>query len=178
MHAFYCGEMFDAYEYFGAHVESKEGAVSTVFRVYAPKARKAEVVGSFNGWKEGAACMEQEGQSGIFIWRFPASLDGAMYKYRILTGDGDWVEKTDPYAASMELRPASASVVREWRYTFRDKRWMEDREKNYEKPMNIYEVHLGSWRRPAPESGKGMVRLPGNCVRAGGICKRKRLYPH
>ncbi len=153
IHAFYCGEMFDAYEYFGAHVEHKENGVCTVFRVYAPNARRVEVIGSFNGWKPGAAPMEQDGQSGIFIWQFPASLDGAVYKYRILTGGGEWIEKTDPFASAMELRPASAAVVKELSYEFRDGDWMKCREKNYERPMNIYEVHLGSWKKPESPDG-------------------------
>lgn len=138
---FYIGKTFDAYEYFGAHVE-KDGVV---FRTYAPGARAVWLIGEFNGWQEDT--MIQEGKSGIYMAFCHEARPGMMYKYKVLSQDGTITDHCDPYGFGMELRPNSASVIRDLsQYTFKDSGWMKKQDKNYNRPLNIYELHLGSWK--------------------------------
>lgn len=139
---FYMGEVFDAYEYFGAHLEN--GGV--VFRTYAPNAHGITIVGEFNGWKEQP--MEQIHQSGVWTGFSPDAKPGQMYKYCIY-GQNGRVEHCDPYGFGMELRPGACSIIRDLsEYQFTDEAWMKKRTKCYDKPLNIYEFHLGSWIMP------------------------------
>lgn len=138
---FYDGQAFDAYRYFGAHKEN--GTI--VFRTYAPSAARVTVFGEFNNWTEEE--MYQQGKSGVFELRSIKAQTGMMYKYVIYTKQGRRVEHCDPYGFGMELRPNSASYIVDLsEYQFHDEKWMASRDKNYEKPLNIYEVHLGSWK--------------------------------
>lgn len=146
LHDFYCGTMFRAYEYFGAHPGCEGGQAGVWFRVYAPAAEAIEVVGEFNDWQGDP--MKQEGTGGVFTCFLTKPEPLMLYKYRIRTRDGRLLYKSDPYGFGMELRPASASVIVDLSgYVFTDQAWMKQREKNYEKPMNIYELHAGSWRK-------------------------------
>ena len=138
---FYEGQSFDAYEYFGAHKE-KDGVM---FRTYAPGAAKVTVFGEFNHWTEEE--MQQDGQSGVYELKSAKAEVGMMYKYCIYAKGGWRVEHCDPYGFGMELRPNSASYIVDLsEYRFHDEKWMKNRDKNYNRPLNIYEVHLGSWR--------------------------------
>lgn len=140
LHDFYGGKAFDAYEFFGAHIQ--DGGV--LFRVYAPNAECIAVIGEFNHWTD--EIMEKEGQSGVYTFFSKEAKKGQMYKYRIFQRDGKVIERADPYGFGMELRPNSASIIVDLNeYIFTDEKWVEARDKNYNKPMNIYEVHLGSW---------------------------------
>lgn len=147
MHEFYMGNVFDAYNYFGAHKEN--GCM--VFRTFAPQAKGVALVGEFNGWQEQP--MEQKGQV-YELWVNNAEFD-QMYKYVIYGADGQRREHCDPYGFGMELRPGFASYTRNLdAYCFNDDEWMRNRTKNYDKPMNIYELHLGSWvKNPDNENG-------------------------
>ncbi len=137
---FYMGEAFDAYEYFGAHIEN--GGV--VFRTYAPNARKISVVGAFNGWKEEP--LEQLHQSGVWVGFSKDAKPGQMYKY-VIYGQNGRQEHCDPYGFGMELRPGACSIIRDLsEYKFTDEKWMKKRTRCYDKPLNIYELHLGSWK--------------------------------
>ena len=134
------GEAFDAYEYFGAHLE--DGGV--VFRTYAPNAGRIAIVGQFNNWQEQP--MEQLHQSGVWVGFSKDAKPGQMYKY-VLYGQNGRVEHCDPYGFGMELRPGACSVIRDLsEYTFNDEKWMKKRTRAYDKPLNIYELHLGSWK--------------------------------
>ncbi len=137
---FYIGKSFDAYEFFGAHkVDDK-----ILFRVYAPNAAKVSLVGEFNDWQEEA--MEQQHQSGIYSITSEKARVGMMYKYCIHTRDGQVVYHCDPYGFAMELRPNTASYIVDLdEYKFDDDEWMNSRDKCYNKPLNIYEIHMGSW---------------------------------
>lgn len=145
---FFDGKVFDAHRYMGAH-PTKDG---TDFRVYAPRAIKVSLIGEFSGWQE--IGMEKE-YGGFFHCFVPGALTGMMYKYKIYA-DASVTEHCDPYGFSMELRPRNASIIAAAdSYTFHDKQWMEnrDREKCYNRPLNIYEVHAGSWKRnPASDA--------------------------
>ena len=134
------GESFDAYEYFGAHLE--DGGV--VFRTYAPNAQKIAIVGHFNNWQEQP--MEQLHHSGVWVGFSKDAKIGQMYKY-VIYGQNGRVEHCDPYGFGMELRPGACSVIRDLaEYTFTDKNWMKKRTRCFDKPLNIYELHLGSWK--------------------------------
>ncbi|MGN0153472.1 MAG: 1,4-alpha-glucan branching protein GlgB [Lachnospiraceae bacterium] len=138
---FYNGNEWKAYEYFGAHIV--EGGVR--FRVYAPKAKKVTVIGEFNFWHDTELVCE--GRGGIYSILIPEAKEGQMYKYRIYHHDGSVTDKADPYGFGMELRPCSASIIRDRNgFAFTDKEWMEHTDKGYNRPMHIYEMHFGSWR--------------------------------
>lgn len=137
---FYIGKSFDAYEFFGAHKIGNK----ILFRVYAPNAAKVSLVGEFNDWQEEA--MEQQHQSGIYSITSEKARVGMMYKYCIHTRDGQVVYHCDPYGFAMELRPNTASYIVDLdEYKFNDDEWMNNRDKCYNKPLNIYEIHMGSW---------------------------------
>lgn len=138
---FYSGNEWEAYRYFGAHME--EGGV--FFRVYAPSAQRVMLIGEFSGWQE--LPMSCQGRGGIFTLFVPGAREGQMYKYRIFHYNGRVVDKADPYGYGMELRPASASIIRNlYGFSFSDEEWMSHREKGYNRPVHIYEMHFGSWR--------------------------------
>ncbi len=146
---FYDGKSFDTYEFFGAHRENGK----IVFRTYAPAAASVKVIGSFNGWN--GAEMAEEGRSGVFTYVSDDARTGDLYKFRITSRDGRTVDHCDPYGFGMELRPASASVVTDLSgFEWHDREWMEKRTRNFNSPMSIYEVHLGSWHtNPEDENG-------------------------
>lgn len=144
---FFDGQAFDAYTYFGAHEE--EGKI--VFRTYAPNAKKVTVFGEFNHWTE--EDMIPLGQSGVYEFKSETAQFGMMYKYVIYAQGGWKTEHCDPYGFGMELRPNSASYIVDLsEYQFHDEKWMKSRDKNYNKPLNIYEVHLGSWKKKGSEA--------------------------
>lgn len=148
MHDFYCGTMFDAYEFFGAHTYSKNDINGTIFRVYAPNAKEVQVIGDFNDWDGSKGKMEQIGESGIFTYFTEDAELGMYYKYLVFDQYNNCTEKTDPYAFFMELRPKNASrIVDLNNYKFNDEQWMSNRSKNFDKPLNIYELHFGSWKQ-------------------------------
>lgn len=148
---FYEGRAFDAYTYFGAHVE--EGGV--MFRTYAPNAHSIEVIGEFNEWN--GQYMNKEGTGGVFSLFVSNAKVGQMYKYRIRGAGGETVEKCDPYGFAMELRPNCASYITDLKsFRFTDEKWLASRGDTYNKAVNIYEIHFGSWKmKLTKEEGDG-----------------------
>lgn len=146
MHEFYMGNVFDAYDFFGAHPDD----TGTVFRTFAPSASGVCIIGEWTDWKEEP--MQKNGQ--VYVYHSPAARKGMMYKYVIYSQSGR-MEHCDPYGFAMELRPAFSSIITDLMdYKFTDIKWMQKRNKNYDSPMNIYEVHLGSWvENPDDENG-------------------------
>lgn len=146
MHEFYMGNVFDAYEFFGAH-PNPDG---TVFRTFAPSAERITIIGEWNDWQE--ENMIKDGH----VWSYfsAKAKKGQMYKHVIYSSLGR-VEHCDPYGFAMELRPNFASIITDLdEYKFTDSEWLEKRSKNYNEPLNIYEVHLGSWHTdPDNENG-------------------------
>ena len=139
---FYDGKAFDVYKYLGAHPE-KDGGVT--FRTFALNADKVAVLGEFNGWTD--TFMSDRERKGFFEITIPEAKVGQMYKYAVYSKLGR-IEHCDPYGFGMELRPNFASIVRNLdEYYFSDEKWMKERTLNYDKPLNIYELHLGSWKR-------------------------------
>ncbi|MBQ4045186.1 MAG: 1,4-alpha-glucan branching protein GlgB, partial [Lachnospiraceae bacterium] len=141
---YFMGTAFDAYTYFGAH----PGPLGVMFRVYAPHASRVAVIGDFNNWEDHYLGKDEW---GIFSDIVPYAVPGQKYKYRIYQSDGSVVDKTDPYAFGMELRPNSASyIVDMFSFKFEDEEWMKNRTRNHDSAMNIYEIHMGSWKKPGP----------------------------
>ncbi len=147
------GKHYQIYEKLGAHPMTIDGVKGTYFAVWAPNARSVSVVGSFNMWDGRMHPMRLLEISGIYELFIPRVESGAIYKYHILTRDGELLLKSDPYANSSELRPNNASVVFDIsKYKWGDSKWIKKRQaenKNsfQRQPMTIYEVHLGSWRK-------------------------------
>ena len=147
MYGFYTGEVFDAYKYLGAHLEDD----GVVFRTYAPHALKVELIGEFNQW-DGSE-MKRIEDDKFFECTVPNAKPGMLYKYRIYSKDGEYVDHCDPYGFCMELRPNTASIIRDLReYEFTDEEWIKNRSDCKDKPLNIYEVHLGSWKKKSDDT--------------------------
>lgn len=150
---FYKGDVYDAYEYFGAHLEkdSTRNVNGTRFKVFAPNAKNVELIGEFSNW-EGLQ-MEKGPEWGMYSLFVKDAKEGMMYKYRVYGNDGSIVDKTDPYGFFTELRPNTASIIVDIdKFKFNDKNWMENRDKDYKKPVNIYEMHFGSWKHKVPDN--------------------------
>ncbi|MDO4270303.1 MAG: 1,4-alpha-glucan branching protein GlgB [Eubacteriales bacterium] len=143
---FFDGRVFDAYRWFGAHMEDQ----SVVFRTFAPNAAKITVTGAFNDWQEDE--MTQDGRSGFWSFEAPKAAPGQFYKYRVYAGDGTVQDHCDPYGFAMELRPGCCSIVTDPdEYRFSDADWMAARTASPDAPLNIYEMHPGSWMRNADD---------------------------
>lgn len=144
------GQHYSIYEKLGAHIMTVEGVEGVLFAVWAPNADRVSVVGDFNNWDGMRHPMRKLDYSGIFELFIPGKLDGQLYKYEICAKSGNVFMKSDPYAFSNEVRPANASRIVDLSYKWKDAKWILDREKSdsVSKPMNIYEVHLGAWKRP------------------------------
>jgi 1,4-alpha-glucan branching enzyme len=150
------GTHYRAWEKLGSRQMRIGNTAGVHFAVWAPNAQRVSVIGDVNRWDGRVHPMRRLVQSGIWEIFIPNLPNGACYKYEIRTSGGHLLHKVDPYARSFEVPPKSASIV--WTdggYQWRDHDWMHDRVGNdgwRERPMSIYEVHLGSWRR-VPEEG-------------------------
>ena len=144
------GKHYSIYEKMGAHPMTVDGVEGVLFAVWAPNADRVSVVGNFNNWDGRRHPMRKLDYSGIYELFIPGKLVGEIYKYEIKAKSGQVLMKSDPYAFSSEVRPANASRIVDISYKWKDAAWMEKREnKNTdEQPMAIYEMHLGSWKRP------------------------------
>lgn len=147
---FGAGTHYEIYEKMGGRLMTHQGARGAAFSVWAPNAKTVSVVGDFNLWDHRRHQMRKLGESGIWEIFIPGVKEGDNYKFSVTQSDGRRVDKTDPYGLCAELRPNTASVlVPLKRYKWKDRRWMTARKKYDVRtaPMNIYEVHLGSWMR-------------------------------
>lgn len=142
INSFYKGEEFEAYEFLGVHPASE----GYTFRTYAPNASKVAVIGDFSSWKD--IPMKKILDGRFYEISCLEAKEGMRYKYRIYDQNGKFIDHCDPYGFGMEVRPGTCSVIRSLTgYSFGDDEWMNKRTDGRDKPMNIYEVHLGSWRR-------------------------------
>ena len=148
---FNAGILYQIYEKMGAHPMNIKGTDGVYFSVWAPNAMRVSVVGDFNLWDGRRHQMRRLWDSGIFELFIPNLEAGQLYKFEIKTRTGLVVLKADPYANAAELRPNTASVVTDLNhFTWKDDKWLEKRKKadTFKEPMFIYEMHLGSWRKP------------------------------
>ena len=143
--SFFSGDCFDAYHVLGAHPwQGDRGEEGWRFAVWAPGATAVEVCGGFDGW--GAGVSLQKADTGVWSGFVAGLCEGDLYKYRIHGADGSVVMRADPYAFASEVRPANASRLTRLDFAFDDSAWMERRDKCRNLPMNIYELHVGSWK--------------------------------
>ncbi len=143
------GNNCEAYRYFGAHLDRRAGEQGVVFRVWAPHAVAVSVVGDFNSWKPGSHPMQKVDGDSIWELFIPGVQEYDIYKYCVTTRAGDLVYKADPYAFHAETRPSNGSKVYDLEgFGWHDEAWMEAQKKAdvINGPMNIYEMHAGSWK--------------------------------
>lgn len=149
------GTHYDIYEKLGAHPSCEDGEEGMFFAVWAPNAKQVYVIGEFNDWNESATPMTKLGPGGIHSVFVKGVGTGVLYKYLIITQEGEKLYKADPFANSAELRPGTASRTTDLtKFRWTDTTWMKERDlKDYNKePMAIYECHIGSWmRHPRPD---------------------------
>ena len=149
LYLFHEGSNSHSYEYFGAHRRDDD---TVVFRVWAPHARAVSVAGDFNGWDNGANqmyCIENSG--GVWECEIKGVKQYDAYKYAVTAQDGRVLMKSDPYGVHMETRPGNATKFYELDgcYKWHDEKWQQKHSKKniYNSPINIYEVHAGSWKQ-------------------------------
>ena len=150
LHLFGEGKHHHAWRFLGAHLAEIDGIRGARFAVWAPHVRRISVVGDFNGWDGRRHPMRCRGKSGIWELFIPGLREGEPYKFEILSAAGELRVKTDPYARAMALRPDNTSrLAAGTRHLWRDGDWQEER--NHfdwqHRPISIYELHAGSWRR-------------------------------
>ena len=149
VYLFHQGTLYHSYKTLGAHLRTEEGQKGVRFSVWAPNAKAVSVVGDFNCWNGQANPMKKIRAAGIWTLFIPGLQAGELYKYQINTPYGETLLKTDPYAFYAECRPKSAGVVYDLGgYAWGDQNWDAEKQKThvYNRPVNIYEVHLGSWK--------------------------------
>ena len=148
---FNAGICYDIYKKLGAHPMTVDGVRGVCFAVWAPFAMRVSVVGDFNNWDGRRYPMRRLWDSGIFELFIPELEPGMLYKYEIKAKGGLTYLKADPYANAAQLRPDTASVIADLTdFTWSDQDWMEKRRtaNTKDQPFFVYELHLGSWRKP------------------------------
>ena len=143
------GTNYEMYRFLGSHLETRDGEAGAVFRVWAPRAKAMSVVGDFNNWVPGVTPMKQFKDSGIWECFVPGMAEYDIYKYCVTTPQDELIFKTDPYALHTETRPSNCGKVYQLEgYQWKDAAWREKVAQTdvVNSPMNIYEMHAGSWR--------------------------------
>lgn len=150
IHLFHKGNLFKSYGLFGAHPKKVNGISGIQFSVWAPHAKSVRVVGDFNNWDGSNHEMEKITEEGIWtIFTNDVQL-GDLYKYEIITRNNQKLLKADPYAFYSEVRPKTASIVYDLSgYKWNDQKWIRKKKRKqiYDRPMFIYELHLGTWKK-------------------------------
>lgn len=161
------GTHYEIYEKLGAHITEADGRKGVYFVVWAPNAAGICVVGDFNNWCGDNYEMRRHDDSGIFELFTENAHEGSLYKYLIYTKDGRMLYKADPYATYSQRRPDNASIVYDInRYQWNDGQWLAEEEKvaPTKKPMAIYEVHLGSWKKKDDGTPEGFLNYRESAV--------------
>lgn len=156
---FQAGKHFRLYQKMGAHLLNLDGIDGTIFTIWAPNAQRVCVMGNFNDWnKQSHALYPRWDGSGIWEGFIPNITKGEVYKYAIVGFDGTDIEKGDPFGFRWEHPPRTASIVWDTDYQWKDKAWLNKRAKvnALNKPMSVYELHLGSWQRD-PDNPKRVL---------------------
>lgn len=161
------GTHYEIYEKLGAHITEADGRKGVYFAVWAPNAAGICVVGDFNNWCGDNYEMRRHDDSGIFELFTENAHEGSLYKYLIYTKGGRMLYKADPYATYSQRRPDNASIVYDInRYQWNDGQWLAEEEKvaPTKKPMAIYEVHLGSWKKKDDGTPEGFLNYRESAV--------------
>lgn len=161
------GTHYEIYEKLGAHITEVDGRKGVYFAVWAPNAAGICVVGDFNNWCGDNYEMRRHDDSGIFELFTENAHEGSLYKYLIYTKDGRMLYKADPYATYSQRRPDNASIVYDInRYQWNDGQWLAEEEKvaPTKRPMAIYEVHLGSWKKKDDGTPEGFLNYRESAV--------------
>lgn len=150
------------YEKLGAHIINHQGCNGVCFAVWAPNAKRVSVVGNFNDWDGRRHVMRPRGQSGVFELFVPHLEKWSIYKYEIIGANGDLLPlKIDPYGQAFEMRPKTGTLVFDQNaYEWNDLQWISEgrtKANAQNKPISVYEVHLGSWRRNTLENNRWLT---------------------
>ena len=152
LYDFLNGQCIEAHNYFGAHFSNKKGQSVVTFRLYAPMADDVSVIGEWNNWDVTKDKMKKIDDSGVWEIEIPNLTNYQCYKFHFKNANGKYVDKIDPYAFYSELRPGTCSRLFDIRnFAWHDDSWMKSRDRNFDKPMSIYEMHLGSWKGKAED---------------------------
>ena len=158
LYLYNCGRNYRSHEFLGAHAWTEDGTEGVRFAVWVPDVQQVSVTGDFCSWSPDAWPMVPLGTTGVWAAFVPGLQTGTLYKYRIVTAAGEVLFKADPVAFRAQLRPGTASCTADLDYTWKDGAWMYRRRRtdHFRRPMNIYEVHAGSWKqheaeRPGPQ---------------------------
>jgi len=152
LYDFLNGQCIEAHNYFGAHFSNKKGQSVVTFRLYAPMADDVSVIGEWNNWDVTKDKMKKIDDSGVWEIEIPNLTNYQCYKFHFKNANGRYVDKIDPYAFFSELRPGTCSRLFDIRnFAWHDDSWMKSRDRNFDKPMSIYEMHLGSWKGKADD---------------------------
>ena len=153
VHLFHQGTNYRAYEFLGCHIDRETGVAS--FRTWAPNAKEIFLVGDFNDWQENTP-MDRLSDSGIWGVAVSGITVGQRYKFKVAAMSGEHLLKSDPFAFHSETNEKTASIVCDLgEYVWGDHEWQKNKQELYDKPVNIYELHLGSWQRG--EGGKTLT---------------------
>lgn len=138
---FYIGKAFYAYNWLGAHLNEQ----GTTFRVFAPNAAGVSLIGDFNNWQE--TKMDRVLDGNFYECNVLNAIEGMRYKIRIHEKNGRYIDRSDPFGFATEPRPQTSSIIANLnKFIFTDNKWMRNRSNRTNKPLNIYELHLGSWK--------------------------------
>jgi 1,4-alpha-glucan branching enzyme len=154
---FKSGKHYHLYEKLGCHQVLQNGITGTYFALWAPNAEKVSVIGNFNGWiRDKDPLLLRTDGSGVWEGFIPSVGKGEVYKYYIKSFNGYEVEKADPYGFYCETPPRTASIVWDLNFKWTDKKWLKDRKATHPltRPISVYEVHIGSWRRVPQDEGR------------------------
>ncbi len=150
LYLYHQGTNYKSYNFLGAHLIEHKGVKGVSFNLWAPNAKQVNIVGDFNSWRGRDYPMKRVSDLGVWNIFISDLSEGELYKYEIYTEDGTTILKADPYAFYSEVRPNTASRIASLSgYEWKDKKWQEDKKVGsiYDSPINIYEIHLGSWKR-------------------------------
>jgi 1,4-alpha-glucan branching enzyme len=153
------GSHFRLYDKLGARVIRSAGTDGTYFAVWAPNAERVSLIGDFNGWDPSSHALKPKGQTGVWEIFEPGIGKGTLYKFHVESRfNGHRADKADPFALFNEIPPKSASIVWDLEYDWADQQWLAGRKRRngLDKPMAVYEMHLGSWRRVAGEGNRSL----------------------
>ncbi len=152
LHDYLTGQCIEAYKYFGAHFSEVDGQTVVTFRLFAPGAEDVSVIGDWNNWDVTKDKMQKIDEAGVWELSIPHLVNYQSYKYHFRNAKGIYVDKIDPFAFFSELRPGTCSRLFDNRhFAWHDDAWMKKRTRNFDEPMSIYEVHLGSWKGKAED---------------------------